>query len=226
MRNLWIFVLATWASMKDNAIQGMSKGILQHQGEYPEECWNQDAALFLTAHNVKSYWSKVVELDSPFHITVKGFGLSVGGGGYLIFCSSLKSPSLLTRSKAALYIYSGADTRRTPCRQWTTQHESHITFQVLLCQLLQPGEKDSGNEFADNAQERDTPVLYSVMMFASPEAHSPPANIWWSCGAVGQQESKDRASANWGNAIISWGFARLQLFDGVYQLVHSWFSIK
>lgn len=68
MRNLWIFFLATWASMKDNAIQGMSKGILQHQEEYPEECWNQDEALFLTAHDVKSYWSKVVELDSPFHI--------------------------------------------------------------------------------------------------------------------------------------------------------------
>lgn len=87
MRNLWIFVLATWASMKDNAIQGMSKGILQHQGEYPEECWNQDAALFLTAHNVKSYWSKVVELDSPFHITVKGFGLSGGGGGSWFFAA-------------------------------------------------------------------------------------------------------------------------------------------
>lgn len=113
MRNLWIFVLATWASMKDNAIQGMSKGILQHQGEYPEECWNQDAALFLTAHNVKSYWSKVVELDSPFHITVKGFGLS-GGGGVADFLQQFEEPIPADQVKScSLYLFRSWHTENT-----------------------------------------------------------------------------------------------------------------
>lgn len=70
----------------------MSKGILQHQGEYPEECWSQDAALFLTAHDVKSYQSKAVELDSQFHITVKGFGLSRGGGGVADLLQQFEEP--------------------------------------------------------------------------------------------------------------------------------------
>lgn len=32
----------------------------------------------------------------------------------------------------------------------------------MLSQLLQPGEENSGDEFADNGQERDTPVVIAV----------------------------------------------------------------
>ena len=60
-----------------------------------------------------------------------------------------------------------------------------------LSQLLQPGKEDSGDDFAYNTQKRDTPVVSSHTVWwcsnlSCPEAHSPPASIWWSCGAMGQ----------------------------------------